>query len=258
MGYLDKEGLAYLWGKIANSLSGKQDRIPDDIALIPKTWSQYHSLSFEERKNAGVAYIVTNEETQSGSIYYKNIRISSGVDFFSDIVSGSINIVDDAYDLLSAATFRTANEFNLDGSTILEEVAVVATDSLRLHIYTDSSQETVEELLLHGILEIHARFVYLNAVSEDDIGYVAPDYFEFYIYQMDGVKYVISTKDDEFRMGLFRSYTRVEPSLSGGTMSGPLITQPPEEAGHAANKGYVDGLIGDIGAVLDRINGEVV
>ena len=32
----------------------------------------------------------------------------------------------------------------------------------------------------------------------------------------------------------------------------------PQSANDAANKGYVDGLIGDINALLDAINGEVV
>ena len=46
--------------------------------------------------------------------------------------------------------------------------------------------------------------------------------------------------------------------LSGGTVNGPLVTQAPTEEGHAANKKYVDGLVGDIGAVLDHINGEAI
>lgn len=45
--------------------------------------------------------------------------------------------------------------------------------------------------------------------------------------------------------------------LTGGTMSGPVTTLPPTAPGHAANKSYVDNLVGDIGAILDNINGEV-
>lgn len=44
--------------------------------------------------------------------------------------------------------------------------------------------------------------------------------------------------------------------LEGGTMAGPLSVQEPTESTHAATKGYVDGLVGDIGTILDEINGE--
>ena len=47
-------------------------------------------------------------------------------------------------------------------------------------------------------------------------------------------------------------------SLYGGTMIGALTVQQPTEAGHAANKGYVDRLVGNVAALLDSINGEVV
>lgn len=46
--------------------------------------------------------------------------------------------------------------------------------------------------------------------------------------------------------------------LAGGSMTGPLSVQTPTADAHAASKGYVDGLVGDIGAVLDTINGEAV
>ena len=42
-------------------------------------------------------------------------------------------------------------------------------------------------------------------------------------------------------------------------MTGPLgLTGPPTDENQAANKQYVDGLVGDITAALDAINGEVV
>ena len=44
-------------------------------------------------------------------------------------------------------------------------------------------------------------------------------------------------------------------SLTGGTMTGPIVLT---DENHAANKQYVDGLVGDINAALDAINGEVV
>ena len=48
-------------------------------------------------------------------------------------------------------------------------------------------------------------------------------------------------------------------SLTGGTMTGPIVLNgPPTDENHAANKQYVDGLVGDINAALDAINGEVV
>ena len=48
-------------------------------------------------------------------------------------------------------------------------------------------------------------------------------------------------------------------SLTGGTMTGPIVlTGPPTDENHAANKQYVDGLVGAINAALDAINGEVV
>lgn len=47
--------------------------------------------------------------------------------------------------------------------------------------------------------------------------------------------------------------------LTGGTMTGPLtLSGLPTSENHAANKQYVDGLVGDINAMLDAINGEVV
>ena len=47
--------------------------------------------------------------------------------------------------------------------------------------------------------------------------------------------------------------------LAGGTMTGPLtLSGLPTSENHAANKQYVDGLVGDINAMLDAINGEVV
>ena len=47
--------------------------------------------------------------------------------------------------------------------------------------------------------------------------------------------------------------------LTGGTMTGPLtLSGLPTSENHAANKKYVDGLVGDINAMLDAINGEVV
>ena len=45
-------------------------------------------------------------------------------------------------------------------------------------------------------------------------------------------------------------------SLTGGTMT--VLNGPPTDENHAANKQYVDGLVGDINAALDAINGEVV
>ena len=48
-------------------------------------------------------------------------------------------------------------------------------------------------------------------------------------------------------------------SLTGGTMTGPIVLNgPPTDENHAANKQYVDGLVGDSNAALDAINGEVV
>ena len=44
-------------------------------------------------------------------------------------------------------------------------------------------------------------------------------------------------------------------SLTGGTI---VLNGPPTDENHAANKQYVDGLVGDINAALDAINGEVV
>ena len=47
--------------------------------------------------------------------------------------------------------------------------------------------------------------------------------------------------------------------LTGGAMTGPLtLSGLPTSENHAANKKYVDGLVGDINAMLDAINGEVV
>jgi hypothetical protein len=47
--------------------------------------------------------------------------------------------------------------------------------------------------------------------------------------------------------------------LTGGTMTGLLtLSGLPTSENHAANKKYVDGLVGDINAMLDAINGEVV
>ena len=47
--------------------------------------------------------------------------------------------------------------------------------------------------------------------------------------------------------------------LTGGTMTGPLtLSGLPTSENHAVNKQYVDGLVGDINAMLDAINGEVV
>ena len=41
-------------------------------------------------------------------------------------------------------------------------------------------------------------------------------------------------------------------SLTGGTMTGPIVLNgPPTDENHAANKQYVDGLVGDINAALD-------
>lgn len=45
--------------------------------------------------------------------------------------------------------------------------------------------------------------------------------------------------------------------LAGGTMTGALVVQEPAAAGNPATRKYVDGLVGDIAALLDSINGEV-
>ena len=42
-------------------------------------------------------------------------------------------------------------------------------------------------------------------------------------------------------------------------MTGPItLSGLPTSENHAVNKQYVDGLVGDINAMLDAINGEVV
>ena len=42
-------------------------------------------------------------------------------------------------------------------------------------------------------------------------------------------------------------------------MTGPIVLNgPPTDENPAANTQYVDGLVGDINAALDAINGEVV
>ena len=46
--------------------------------------------------------------------------------------------------------------------------------------------------------------------------------------------------------------------LTGGTLTGALVVQAPAANGNPATKKYVDDLVGDIGALLDEINGEVV
>ena len=46
-------------------------------------------------------------------------------------------------------------------------------------------------------------------------------------------------------------------SLGGGPYT-IEVTEDGESENHAANKKYVDGLVGDINAMLDAINGEVV
>ncbi len=47
-------------------------------------------------------------------------------------------------------------------------------------------------------------------------------------------------------------------SSDGGAMNGALTVQEPTEGAHAASKGYVDALLGDVATLLDSINGEVV
>lgn len=46
--------------------------------------------------------------------------------------------------------------------------------------------------------------------------------------------------------------------LAGGTLAGALSVQAPTADANPATKKYVDGLVGDIAAILDSINGEVV
>lgn len=45
--------------------------------------------------------------------------------------------------------------------------------------------------------------------------------------------------------------------ISGGTLTGALVVQAPTTNENPATKKYVDDLVGDIGALLDEINGEV-
>lgn len=46
--------------------------------------------------------------------------------------------------------------------------------------------------------------------------------------------------------------------LTGGTITGTLNVATPIESTQAVNKKYVDDVIGDIGDILDSINGEVI
>jgi len=48
-------------------------------------------------------------------------------------------------------------------------------------------------------------------------------------------------------------------SLTGGTMTGPIVLNgPADRRKPCCQQQYVDGLVGDINAALDAINGEVV
>lgn len=64
--------------------------------------------------------------------------------------------------------------------------------------------------------------------------------------------------EEEFNTALAGMENAPFLPLSGGTMTGPLLVDNPTQGGQAANKGYVDGLVGNINSLLDAINGEVV
>lgn len=78
MGYLDNAGLAHLWGKVAEALSGKQDTLApgDGVSLTgpsisvkipvhePVTWSEYNALTLEQKTNG--LYFILSDLEESG------------------------------------------------------------------------------------------------------------------------------------------------------------------------------------------------
>lgn len=138
MGYLDQDGLAYLWQKIKKALAGKQDSITTGDGLSKDgdtidldnpvrgiyTQEEFNALT-EEQQASGTYFVDDGSGGGAGQVYStEEVRIGTWIDgkpLYRRVFTGNINNSSGAWTMLSSFTDSVTpcilNVYGLDSTT---------------------------------------------------------------------------------------------------------------------------------------------